>query len=225
MTPDELELLEHAVFETVVQALIDYRDVAADVFGKEVDEAKDIAEDVMREAVETMGVSAIQSRLHGKVDYKKAMYVFLPQARPVALFLDAKTEKDSPNVARVQMSQTSMRVQYVNSKTGEVGIGRGTLPATVEDGEGRTLQVVSVIAKYVYRKLNAHHELRRIVAACIPNGRLQDRYNPTPEDTIWQVGPDAPSLDEDFRARLNFDRLRSKADWRVRDISVGQLRA
>ena len=148
MTSDELELLERAVFETVVQALIDYRDVAADVFGKEVDEAKDIAEDMMREAVETMGVSAIHSRLYGKVDYKKAMYV--------------------------------------------------------------------------YRKLNAHHELRKIVAACIPNGRLQDRYNPTPEDTIWQVGPDAPSLDEDFRARLNFDRLRSKANWRVRAIPVEQ---
>ena len=48
---------------------------------------QDIAEDVAREAIEAMGMSGISERLYGKVDVKKAIYVFLPEAssgRPYA---------------------------------------------------------------------------------------------------------------------------------------------
>ena len=74
----------------VVQALTDFRSQAATIFREETDLPQDIAEDVTREAMDAMGVSRISERLYGKVDYKRAIYAFLPDAQPVALMLDAK---------------------------------------------------------------------------------------------------------------------------------------
>ena len=103
MTLDELERLEETVMEMVVQAIRDYRKQAAIIFRKETDLPGDIAEDVTREALDAMGVSGISERLYGKVDYKKAVYAFMPAAHPVALMLDAKAEK--PNVTEPQPSK------------------------------------------------------------------------------------------------------------------------
>ncbi len=83
MTPEVAEKLERTTMEMVVQAIVDYLDEAKRIFREESDLAQDIAEDVMREAVEAMGVSGFQERLYGKVDYKKAVYVFIPEAYPV----------------------------------------------------------------------------------------------------------------------------------------------
>ena len=58
---------------------------------------------MMREAIETMGIAGLQERLYGKVDFKKAVYVFIPEAYPVALMLDAKAEKGNGS-ATIQMS-------------------------------------------------------------------------------------------------------------------------
>lgn len=216
MLPDEIENLERATFEMVVQALSDYRRQAVDIFCEETDLAQDIAEDVMREALEAMGVSGFHERLYGKVDYKKAIYVFVPEARPVALMLDAKAEKGNGS-ATIQMSQTSMRVQYVGTQ-GEVN-EMGKLKQTI-DRNGRRLQVVSIIAKYVYADRDQGYDLNTIIVACIPNGALQNRYNPSPTDTIWRAGRHSPKRGEDFRVRLNYASLRSKAEWRVRYIPV-----
>ena len=123
MTLNELELLERTTFEMVVRALSDYREQAANIFREETDKAQDIAEDVMREAIEAMGVSGFQERLYGKVDYKKAIYAFVPEAQPVALMLDAKAEKGNGS-ATIQMSQTSMQIRYVgtNGPVNESGL-------------------------------------------------------------------------------------------------------
>lgn len=220
MSPDEMEILEQTTFSMVTQALKDYASQAAQIFSEEVDQPQDIAEDVTREAIESMGLPQIHSRLYGKVDIKKAVYVFLPRALPVALMLDAKAEKPSgQGTATIQMSQTSMRVRMVNKNTKSVVDEPGKLQSFIER-DGRSLYVVTVFAKYIYDTNDESHTLRMIRAACLPNGLLQDRYNPSENDTIWRVGRNAPTLGEDFRVRINFADLRSKADWRVQDIQI-----
>ena len=202
----------------VVQALTDFCSQAATIFREETDLPQDIAEDVTREAMDVMGVSRIAERLYGKVDYKRAIYAFLPDAQPVALMLDAKAEKaNGDRTATIQMSQTSMVVRM--RRSGMDMEVPGILDQTIVRGD-RRMHVVTVIAKYVYEQLAASNHLRRIIVACIPNGILQNRYNPSAEDTIWLAGRDAPTLGENFRVRLSYSRLRAKAAWRVREIDI-----
>lgn len=202
--------------EMVVQALTDYQTQASEIFREDTDEPQDIAEDVTREALDAMGVSAINERLYGKVDYKKAVYAFLPHAQPVALMLDAKAEKSNGDrTATIQMSQTSMTVRM--HRKGATVAEPGRLDHVIERN-GRDLYVVTVIAKFAYEEDAQSRALRRIIVACIPNGRLQERYNPSADESIWLAGRDAPTLGEDFRVRVSYERLRSKASWRVREI-------
>ncbi len=218
MSPDQMETLEQTSFSMVVQALSDYASQAVSIFREEVDQPQDIAEDVTREAIELMGLPQIHMRLYGKVDIKKAVYVFLPEAIPVALMLDAKAEKPSGSgTATIQMSQTSMRVKMLRHGRGIDEAGK--LPSYI-DRDGRSLYVVTVFAKYIYDVVNGAHVLKRIIAACLPNGLLQDQYNPSENDTIWRVGRNAPTLGEDFRVRISFAELRAKAPWRVQDIQI-----
>ena len=218
MEDSEAERLEQSVMEMVVQALTDYRAQAVTIFKEEVDLPQDIAEDVTREALESMGVSSIGERLYGKVDYKKALYAFLPAAQPVALMLDAKAEKPNGNrTATIQMSQTSMAVRMV--RAGNVLDEQGKLEQVIERG-GKRLYVATLLAKYIYEEQEDSHILRRIIVACIPNGQLQDKYNPTAEDTIWLAGRNAPSHGEEFRVRVSYQRLKAKADWRVREVPL-----
>lgn len=220
MTLDELEQVEQTTLEMVVQALTDYGQQAKTIFQEETDLPQDIAEDVTREAVESMGMPSLGHRLYGKVDFKKAIYVFLPAAMPVALMLDAKAEKPNGNrTATIQMSQTSMRVRM---RHGDAFIDEaGLLDQTILRG-GKELQVVTVVAKYVYAEHGDSHRLQRIIVAGIPNGRLQQRYNPSADDTIWLVGRNAPTRGEDFRVRLSYPRLSSKVAWRVREIPIDE---
>lgn len=202
----------------VVQALTDYAEQAATIFHEETDLPQDIAEDVTREALEAMGVSGLRERLYGKVDVKKAIYIFLPEPQPVALMLDAKAEKPNGNrTATIQMSQTSMRVRMYRKN--EAVDEPGKLETVIRRGK-RSLHVVTVIAKYVYEEREKSRVLSRIIVACIPNGKLQERYNPDANDTFWLAGRDAPTLGEDFRVRMSYKRLLAKADWRVQDIHL-----
>jgi len=218
MSPEQMETLEQTSFSMVTQALTDYASQAVSIFKEEVDQPQDIAEDVTREAIELMGLPQIHMRLYGMVDIKKAVYVFLPEAIPVALMLDAKAEKTSGSAtATIQMSQTSMRVKMLRQD--KVIDEAGKLPSFIQR-DGRSLYVVTVFAKYIYDVIDNAHILKRIIAACLPNGLLQDRYNPSENDTIWRVGRNSPSLGEDFRVRISFADLRGKASWRVQDIKI-----
>lgn len=223
MSPDEMEILERTTFSMVTQALTDYASQTAQIFFEEVDQPQDIAEDVTREAIEAMGLPQIHMRLYGKVDIKKAVYVFLPHAFPVALMLDAKAEKPSGSgTATIQMSQTSMRVRFFPKNKDMAIDERGKLPSFIER-DGRSLYVVTVFAKYVYDIEDRSHDLKMIRVACLPNGLLQDKYNPSAQDAIWRVGRNAPTLGEDFRVRISFAKLRNKAPWRVQDIEIPRL--
>ena len=218
MSPEQMEILEQTSFSMVTQALTDYASQAVRIFREEVDQPQDIAEDITREAIELMGLPQIHLRLYGKVDIKKAVYVFLPEAIPVALMIDTKAEKPSGSgTATIQMSQTSLHVKMWRQ---DVVIDEaGKLPSFIER-DGRSLYVVTVFAKYIYDVVDDMHVLQRIIAACLPNGLLQDRYNPSENDTIWRVGRNAPTLGEDFRVRISFSDLRRKANWRVQDIDI-----
>ena len=46
--------------------------------------------------------------------------------------------------------------------------------------------------------------LMSITVAALPNGVLQDQYNPNVNDGIWLVSPDSPARGEKFRTRLSF---------------------
>ena len=202
----------------VVQAITDYAPQAATIFREETDMPQDIAEDVAREAIEAMGMSGISERLYGKVDVKKAIYVFLPEPHQVALMLDAKAEKlNGDRTATIQMSQTSMTVKM--RRSGQDVNEPGKLDEVIARGT-QSFYVVTVIAKYVYTNVEDFRELNRIIVACIPNGLLQEKYNPSSEDTIWLAGRNAPTRGEDFRVRLSYEKLRSKEAWRVKEIKI-----
>jgi hypothetical protein len=91
-----LEEIEKVSLRLVVQALHDYRVAASEIFREESDLVADIGEDITREALDRMGMSRIDQRLFGKIDYKRARYLFHPDyAVQQALFVDSKAEKIS----------------------------------------------------------------------------------------------------------------------------------
>ena len=214
---DALENIEKASLRLIVQSLLDFRQDAKEIFLAESDLQGDIGEDITREALEAVGVSRIKTRLFGKVDYKRARYFFHPDfAVRQALFVDSKAEK-SAAVARIQTSQTSMRIRQIRS--GNPVDVAGGLPTFITRGNDSFL-TTTIFVKYFYEEGEAGNNLRTIRMACIPNGMLQARYNPTAEDTIWVAGPNAPTLGEEFRTRVSFNRLQQRAAWRVQDIRI-----
>ena len=216
---ERLEGIEKGSMRLVTQAIYDFRDVASDIFRRESDWAQDIGEDITREALDRMGMSRIDVRLYGKMDYKRARYVFnRDYAILQALFVDSKAEKISgQNSARLQTSQISMRVRQIRSGQ-ELDIP-GRLPNFIATERGRCL-TTTIFVKYNYNTLNEENRLVSIRIGALPNGFLQERYNPTPQDNIWLTGPDAPTLDEEFRVRLAFNKLKQKMNWRVQTIPL-----
>ncbi len=221
---DTLEAVEKASLRMVTQAIYLFRHDAAEIFANEKDQAGDIAEDITREALDKMGVSKIDMRLFGKMDYKRARYFFHPDfALKQALFVDSKAEKGDESSATIQTSQTSMEIRQVRNRAEIRELGK--LPTVISD-DGGDLLVTTIFVKYNYRESRrAGSEspdiaLNSITLSCIPNGMLQDIYNPTCEDTIWRAGRDAPTLGEAFRVRLKYDLLRSKMPWRIQTISL-----
>ena len=216
---DRLEAIERASLRLVTQALFDYRKTAAYIFRNETDTVADIGEDITREALDRMGISRIDQRLFGKIDYKRAAYLFLPDfAIRQALFVDSKAEKKADNVARIQITQLSMRVRQL--RKGVEWDVEGHLPAILKLPNGQRYLSTTIFVKYSYHELEGVRELLRITTVALPSGLLQEKYNPTASDTIFTAGPNAPSLGEEFRTRLSFSKLKAKAKWRVQKIAT-----
>ncbi len=208
----QIEEVERSCLRLVVRAIRDYHKEAIKIFREETDLAVDVAEDITREALDHLGLSRVHIRLYGKIDYKRAALIFLPDRETeVALMIDSKAEKDG-NTATIQMSQTSMEVRQL--RAGKVVSVKGGLPIFIERA-GVTMQTVTIIVKYIYKEKSTGSLLKQVKIACIPSGIFQDQYNPDANDTIWRVGRNAPTLDEDFRVRLSFAELANKAPWRV----------
>jgi len=213
--PDLVEDIEKTALRMITQAIFDYRKQAQEIFRLEIDNPADIAEDITTEAFLDMGVSRIQRRIYGKVDLKKACYIFLPQGTvKVSLYIDSKAEKGADNVARVQMSQLSMTVNQI------IGGNQITVPGIIPPILKLDLDEyisVTIFVKYIYEEIGAR-SLKSIKIISLPNGLLQRKYNPDHQDTIFVVGPNSPKRGEEFRTRLSFKRLIKKSSWRVQHI-------
>lgn len=215
-----LESIERATLRLVVQAIYDFRESATQIFFEEPDLVKDIGEDITREALDRLGTSVIPSRLFGTMDYKRARYFYHPEfSVRQALYVDSKAEKvDGKRTATIQMSQTSMKVRQ--NRQGIKVDEPGALPDVIER-EGNSFLTTTIFVKYNYRGITGtRNELDSVTIACLPNGMLQDLYNPSADDGIWLVGRNAPSRDEPFRVRIGFNRLKRKANWRVQSINL-----
>lgn len=215
---DRLEEIEKVSLRLVTQALYNYRSAAQEIFLIESDLVADIGEDITREALDRLGMPRIDQRLFGKVDYKRACYLFHPEyALKQALFVDSKAEKlAGQGTATLQISQLSMKVKQV--RFGQELEVQGRLPEII-NVTGDSYLTTTIFVKYNYEEA-AGNVLRSITVAAVPNGILQDRYNPTAQDTIWIAGRNAPTLGEEFRVRLSFHRLKGRANWRVQHIPM-----
>lgn len=217
--PERLEGIEKGTVRFVFQAMASFRDSARDIFRDESDQEGDIGEDITREALERVGVSKIEERLFGKVDYKRARYIFHNDfAIRQALFVDSKAEKKDLKTATIQTTQTSMRIRHV--RAGREVNEKGSLPTVLHTASGLVCLVSTVFVKYNYSLADGKNRLEKIMVIGLPNGMLEDFYNPTHEDTIWRAGRNAESRGEAFRVRLVFDKLKAKQKWRVQEIPM-----
>jgi hypothetical protein len=155
------------------------------------------------------------------MDYKRARYVFHPQySVKQALLVDSKAEKTSGDAtATLQTSQFSMIVRQV--RQGQTIEVPGKLPPVVTV-KGEDFLTTTIFVKYNYEESKAGKTLVGIRIAAVPNGLLQDRYNPIAGDGIWLAGRNAPTLGEEFRVRLSFAALKKKARWRVQLIPLAK---
>lgn len=220
--PDIIEQVEKATLRMVVQAIYDFRQDAIEIFAGESDLVADIGEDITREALDRQGMPTIPVRLFGKIDYKRATYLFHPDyAVRQALFVDSKAEKsEGVRTATIQTSQTSMRIRQVRQRQPVDVPGEVDSIAIVRDAEYLT---TTIFVKYNYSENPndaAPNRLDSVAVLCLPNGILQDRYNPTANDSIWLAGRNAPSRGEAFRVRINLSALKGKANWRVQTIAA-----
>jgi Type II restriction enzyme SfiI len=218
-----LEEIEKASLRLVTQAIVSFRVEAEIIFRNEKDEAQDIGEDITREALDKMGVSKIDQRLFGKMDYKRARYVFHPNyAVRQALFVDSKAEKnDGRGSATLQIAQTSLWVRQV--RAGSVYNERGRMPFILTISSERFL-TTTIFVKYNYNEPSSgSYNLVDIIVAALPNRMLQRLYNPNPVDRIWSAGRNAPTLGESFRTRLSFAKLARKSRWRVQTIPLAPM--
>lgn len=223
LTSDEIESIEKQSLRVLFTAATDFGFDAWEIFHQSNDDPKDVAEDVTREMLDRLGGYSVLQRIFGDVDYRKARYVILPDfAVRQALFVDSKAEKDRPNSATLQMSQLSLRVRQNRAGTdvdvpGKIGV--------YENYDGRPYLSTILLTHYYYEGSGIRsgrdvppYYLKKLTVAAIPNGVLQDRYNPDPINTIWRAGRDAPSRGEEFRVRLSFPKLKEKMHWRVQTV-------
>ncbi len=216
LTAEEIENVERLTLRWICQALVDFGSQPWEIFAQSPDKPGDIAEDITREALDSLPGYNIRQRILGTVDYRKARYIILPDTTlRQALFVDSKAEKTG-HTATLQMSQISLTVRQ--RRAGDEIAERGSLPTVLAVGAEQYL-VTTMLLHFGYEQRDNEHRLECIKVCAIPNGALQETYNPSPDDTIWLVGRNAPSLGEDFRVRLSFSRLRGKARWRVQQAN------
>ncbi len=216
----KIENVEKMTLRWMFQATLDYGMEAFDVFHQSPDDVKEVAEDITREILDKMSGYNVPQRVFGTVDYKKARYIILPEEMlRQALFVDAKAEKDS-NSATIQMSQTSMHVRQ--ARGGRDVDEPGLLPAVSMYG-GKQYLSTTAFLHFCYRDEGNVHILEEVTLFVVPNGKLQDAYNPNAGDSFWMAGRNAPTRGEDFRVRVSFSRLITKAPWRVQRIEYDQV--
>ena len=214
---NQIEDIEKLTLRWLVQATLDFGFEAYDVFRYSPDNVKDVAEDITREIMDRLPGYNLTQRIFGTVDYKKARYIILPdQIIRQALFVDSKAEK-SDSTATLQISQTSMEIRQV--RDGANICEQGQLPQIYRHN-GEQFLSSTLFLHYHYEDIENFHSLKSIIACCVPNGLLQEKYNPSSAESFWRAGRNAPSRGEDFRVRVSFSELKRMANWRVQRLSV-----
>lgn len=217
---NEIEAIETLTIRWLFQAVLDFGVEAYDIFLQSPDEVKDVAEDITRELLDRLPGYNIPQRIYGNVDYKRARYVLLPDKHlRQALFVDSKAEKES-GTATIQMSQTSMQIRQMRG--GEAVAENGHLPFISVYNQKQYLTTTAFL-HFSYQDIDSSHYLQYITLIALPNGLLQEKYNPTPNDSIWLAGRNAPTRGEDFRVRVDFFKLKAKALWRIQRLSYDPI--
>jgi Type II restriction enzyme SfiI len=219
LTDAEVEAIEKQTLRWVTQALLDYAPDIWDEFRNSPDDADGVAEDVTQESLNRLsGFSLDRRRLYGTVDYRRARYAILPEfITAQALFVDSKAEKSGAS-GRIQINQSSIRVMF-QRPDGTIIDVPGGLGITVTLADGTTYLATTIFAHYHYvASPTDGRRLRQIKVIALPNGRLEATYVVSAADTIWNVGPDAPTRGEAQRARISFARLKARTAWRVQSI-------
>lgn len=216
LAEDEIEEIEKLSMRWMYQAVLDFGFTTWDIFRQSTDDVQDVAEDITRELLDSLSGYKINQRIFGNVDYRKACYVLLPeQTIREALFVDSKAEK-SQRTGTMQMSQLSMRVKQ---HRGGEGLDEPGLLPPISVYNGLQFLTTTMLLHYYYQDDPVgNHFLETVTLAAVPNGALQTRYNPDADDSIWLAGRNAPTLGEDFRVRLSFEKLKQKASWRVQRV-------
>jgi hypothetical protein len=217
---DQIEDIEKLTMRWLFQAVLDFGFDAYDIFYNSPDDVKDVAEDITRELLDRLPGYNVPQRIFGTVDYKRARYIILPEHLiRQALFVDSKAEK-SCRTATIQMSQTSMKIRQIR---GDRQVEEQGLLQTISKYGGHQYLTTTALLHYHYDDdSHQRHKLSQVTLASIPNGMLQDRYNPDMHHTIWLAGRNAPSLGELFRVRLSFSALKKACTWRVQRVSYDE---
>ena len=164
---DTLEGIEKAAVRLVTQAIYEFREEAREIFRRERDLPADIAEDITREALDRIGMSKMHVRLFGKIDYKRARYIFnRDYAVRQALFVDSKAEKGDYQTVTLQTTETSLIIRHI--RAGVQVEEYGQLPSVIETEDGKLL-TTTVVIKYNYRALPEENQLVDIIIAGVPN--------------------------------------------------------
>ncbi|MGH8601990.1 MAG: SfiI family type II restriction endonuclease [Gammaproteobacteria bacterium] len=219
LTNAEIENIEKLSIRWATQALLDFAPIAYDEFRNSPDDADGVAEDVTQEALNDLkGFAIRQRRLYGTVDYRQARYVILPEYMVrQALFIDSKAEK-SASSGRIQISQTSLHVRFSRPDGARINVPGG-LPTIIDLADQTSYLSTTLFVHYHYGEPPEGRELKAILLAALPNGKLESDYVPSCTDSIWNVGPDSPARGERQRARISFRKLEQKRSWRVQRIN------
>lgn len=226
LTLDEIEDIERLSLRAFFIAAMDFGLDAWEIFRQSHDDPKDIAEDTTREMLERFGGYEGYQRLFGNVDCRKARRIILPEyGVNQALFVDSKAEKSDRN-ATIQMSQTSMMARMAQIQHISQGEEQGKINVVETYGSNLYL-TTTLIAHYYYASSPGEvrgrdtppYLLKRLTLVALPNGQLQERYNPNPNSSFWHVGRHSPQRGESFRVRVDFQLLKAMAKWRVQRIS------
>jgi len=232
LLPQKIEDIEKLTLRWIFSAFVTYASEARKIFALSPDDVQDISEDITLETFGRFVGYPAEARVWSKVDFKRSQWVCLPDNLVrQALLVDTKAEKGAVSNARLQIGQTSMQIRQING-SGDPIEERGALPECM-NLEGKLYLTTTILIAYhyadeidpIYRnvedvtRIPNNRILKEIIFSAIPNGLLQEKYNPSIDDGIWNVGPHSPARGEEFRTRLSFSKLKRKAPWRVQKIS------
>ena len=225
LTPDEIEMIEKISLRLVVQAIVTFGNQAWLEFRDSPDKEQDIAQDIVRDALDEMTGFSRRQRVLGTVDYRRSRWLPAPFGLvPQALCVDAKASLESYRI-NLQLSQISMRPVYWDKASGHAVARDPGVPTsysfTFADGKTRSAISTTIFVQMVYKaskKRPTIRELTEAMVVAIPNGKLEERYAPSAPDTIWRAGKHSPRRGEDPRTRISIAALKKKAVWRVQQI-------